>query len=90
MSYIDVDWALTSLIRDKTLKASDYIKIKKLELQNYWVLLTLESHGSDDWRNKSLTPEGRATLVSSCPNNPVTLVNSYRHQTYGGQNFDEK
>lgn len=86
--YIDVDWALTSLIRDKTLKASDYIKIKKLELQNYWVLLTLETHGSDDWRNKSLTPEGRATLVNSCPNNPVTLVNSYRHQTYGGSNFE--
>lgn len=89
MSYIDVDWALTSLIRDKTLKPSEYIKIKKMELQNYWVLLTLDSHGSDDWRNKSLTPEGRATLVSSCPNNPVTLVDSYKsYTTYVGENFD--
>lgn len=94
MHYIDVDWALTALIRDRTLKPSEYIRIKKLELQNYWVLLTLDSHGADDWRKKVDTDEGRATLVNSCPNNPQgaharEYANSYRHSTYSGMKMDE-
>jgi hypothetical protein len=94
MHYIDVNWALTALIRNHTLKPSEYIKIKKLDLQEYWVLLTLDKHGADDWRNKISSDEGRATLVYSCPNNPEgaharEYANSYRHSTYSGMKMDD-
>jgi hypothetical protein len=94
MHYITVDWALTTLVRDRTLKPSEYIRIKKEGLVEYWSMLTLEAHGADDWRNKLKSDEGRATLVNSCPNNPHgssarEYINSARHSLYGGVNFDE-